>query len=73
MEETLNAMLDAEANRMCRAERYEHTEAPATVVAAFQMTSFLPVPVYRKLPPVLFIRDVVEAKQFSVEWLTASI
>ena len=27
VEETLNAMLDAEADRLCQAERYEHTEA----------------------------------------------
>ena len=27
VEETLNALLDAEADRLCRAERYEHTEA----------------------------------------------
>jgi putative transposase len=27
VEETLNAMLDAEADRLCNAERYEHTEA----------------------------------------------
>src|SRR5579864_1659588 len=27
VEETLNAMLDAEADRLCRAERYERTEA----------------------------------------------
>jgi len=27
LEETLNAMLDAEADRLCRAERYERTEA----------------------------------------------
>ncbi len=26
VEETLNAMLDAEADRLCRAERYERTE-----------------------------------------------
>ncbi len=27
VEETLNAMLDAEADRLCRSERYELTEA----------------------------------------------
>src|SRR6202790_3851055 len=27
VEETLNALLDAEADRLCRAERYERTEA----------------------------------------------
>src|ERR1700739_3703239 len=27
VEETLNAMLDAEADRLCRAERYERTDA----------------------------------------------
>ena len=27
VEETLNAMLDAEADRLCRVERYERTEA----------------------------------------------
>jgi len=27
VEETLNAMLDAEANHLCNARRYEHTEA----------------------------------------------
>jgi putative transposase len=27
VEETLNAILDAEAERLCRAERYERTEA----------------------------------------------
>jgi putative transposase len=27
VEETLNAMLDAEADRLCRAQRYEQTEA----------------------------------------------
>jgi putative transposase len=27
VEETLNARLDAEADRLCRAERYERTEA----------------------------------------------
>ena len=27
VEETLNAMLDAETDRLCRAERYERTEA----------------------------------------------
>jgi len=26
VEETLNAMLDAEANHLCNARRYEHTE-----------------------------------------------
>jgi len=30
VEETLNAMLDAEADRLCRAERYERTEAGRT-------------------------------------------
>ena len=27
VEETLNAMLDAEADQLCNAQRYEHTEA----------------------------------------------
>jgi transposase-like protein len=30
VEETLNAMLDAEADRLCRAERYERTERGKT-------------------------------------------
>jgi putative transposase len=29
VEETLNSMLDAEADRLCDADRYEHTEARA--------------------------------------------
>jgi len=29
VEETLNALLDAEADHLCRAERYERTEARA--------------------------------------------
>ena len=28
VEETLNALLDAEADRLCQAERYERSEAP---------------------------------------------
>ncbi len=35
VEETLNAMLDAQADRLCQAERYERTEARKDTRAGF--------------------------------------
>jgi putative transposase len=36
VEETLNAMLDAEADRFCRAERYERTEAEGYASGSYE-------------------------------------
>jgi putative transposase len=40
VEETLNAMLDAEADRLCNAERYEHTEARKDTRAGYYERGF---------------------------------
>lgn len=38
VEETLNAMLDAEGDRLCRAERYERSEARQDARAGRRLT-----------------------------------
>ena len=38
VEETLNAMLDAEAGQLCNARRYEHTEARTDQPAGLAVT-----------------------------------
>jgi hypothetical protein len=50
VEETLNAMLDAEADRLCRAERYQRTEARQDTRAGREpeWNSKLPVDVITK-------------------------
>lgn len=45
VEETLNALLDAEADRLCGAERYERTEARRTRVPVPTNGSCTPKPV----------------------------
>lgn len=42
MEETLNAMLNADGDRLCRAERYERTEARKDTVLFDSRAEFTP-------------------------------
>ena len=42
VEETLNAMLEAEADRLCNAERYERTQAERATVQKCERFSTLP-------------------------------
>jgi len=75
VEETLNAMLDAEADRLCRAERYERTEARKDTRAgsyerhlqtkAGEVT--LKVPKLRTLPFETAIIERYRGRQSSVE------
>ena len=44
VEETLNAMLDAEADRLCNAQRYERTEARRDKRAGITSASCRPKP-----------------------------
>ncbi len=44
VEETLNALLDAEADRLCRAERYERTEPARTREQVPTIGSYTPRP-----------------------------
>ena len=39
VEETLNALLDAEADRLCNAQRYERSAAPRVAIPAPATTS----------------------------------
>jgi putative transposase len=75
VEETLNAMLDAEADRLCRAERYERREAPKDTRAgscerhlqtkAGEVT--LKVPKLRTLPFETAIIERYRRREGSVE------
>src|ERR1700758_4869348 len=75
VEETLNAMLDAEADRLCRAERYERTEARKDTRAgsyerhlqtkAGEVT--LKVPKLRNLPFETAIIERYKRRESSVE------
>ena len=40
VEETLNALLDAEANRLCNAQRYERTEARRDTRAGLTLSAY---------------------------------
>lgn len=74
MEETLNAMLDAEADRLCRAERYERTEAHKDTRAGSYQRQLhtkvgevsLKVPTLRTLP---FETAIIEScRRREVRW-----
>jgi len=75
VEETLNAMLDAEADRICNAERYEHTEARADTRAGHYTRKMhtkagevsLKVPKLRKLPFETAIIERYRRREASVE------
>jgi putative transposase len=75
VEETLNAMLDAEADRLCNAERYEHTEARADTRAGHYERTLqtqagevkLRVPKLRKLPFETAIIERYRRRECSVE------
>lgn len=75
VEETLNAMLDAEADRICNAERYEHTEARTDTRAGHYTRKMhtragevsLKVPKLRKLPFETAIIERYRRREASVE------
>lgn len=75
VEETLNAMLDAEADRICNAERYEHTDARADTRAGHYERKLhttagevhLKVPKLRKLPFETAIIERYRRREASVE------
>jgi putative transposase len=75
VEETLNAMLDAEADRLCRAERYERTEARKDTRAGSYQRQLqtkagevtLKVPKLRTLPLETAIIERYRRRESSVE------
>ena len=75
VEETLNAMLDAEADRLCQAERYEHTDAGKDTRAGYYTRNLdttavrveLEVPKLRKLPFETAIIERYKRREASVE------
>jgi putative transposase len=75
VEETLNAMLDAEADRLCRAERYERTEARQDTRAGSYQRQLhtkvgevrLKVPKLRTLPFETAIIERYRRRESSVE------
>src|SRR5215468_6498585 len=75
VEETLNAMLDAEADRLCRAERYERTEARQDTRAGSYQRHLqtkagevtLKVPKLRTLPFETAIIERYRRRESSVE------
>jgi putative transposase len=75
VEETLNAMLDAEADRLCRAERYERTEARKDTRAGSYQRRLqtkagevtLKVPKLRTLPFETAIIERYRRRESSVE------
>src|ERR1700739_4124807 len=75
VEETLNAMLDAEADRLCRAERYERTEARQDTRAGSYQRQLhtkvgpvsLKVPKLRSLPFETAIIERYKRRESSVE------
>src|SRR5215467_2596686 len=75
VEETLNAMLDAEADRLCRAERYERTEARRDTRAGSYRRHLqtktgevtLKVPKLRSLPFETAIIERYRRRESSVE------
>src|SRR5215813_15237741 len=75
VEETLNAMLDAEADRLCRAERYERTEARKDTRAGSYQRHLqtkagevtLKVPKLRTLPFETAIIERYRRRESSVE------
>ncbi len=75
VEETLNAMLDAEADRLCRAERYERTEARKDTRAGSYQRQLqtkagevtLKVPKLRNLPFETAIIERYRRRESSVE------
>jgi putative transposase len=75
VEETLNAMLDAEADRLCRAERYERTEARKDTRAGCYQRQLhtkvgevtLKVPKLRTLPFETAIIERYRRRENSVE------
>src|SRR6201997_1010701 len=75
VEETLNAMLDAEADRLCRAERYERTEARQDTRAGSYERQLqtkagevsLKVPKLRSLPFETAIIERYRRRESSVE------
>src|SRR6201987_941282 len=75
VEETLNALLDAEADRLCRAERYERTEARQDTRAGSYQRQLhtkvgqvsLKVPKLRSLPFETAIIERYRRRESSVE------
>ncbi len=75
VEETLNAMLDAEADRLCRAERYERTDARKDTPAGSYQRQLhtkvgqvgLKVPKLRSLPFETAIIEHYRRRESSVE------
>ena len=74
VEETLNAMLDAEADRLCGAERYERTEAGRTRGRAYERQLHtkagevtLKVPKLRNLPFETAMIERYRRRETSVE------
>jgi putative transposase len=75
VEETLNALLDAEADRLCRAERYERTEARKDTRAGSYQRQLhtqvgqvsLKVPKLRTLPFETAIIERYRRRESSVE------
>jgi len=75
VEETLNSMLDAEADRLCNAERYEHTNARKDTRAGHYERKLhtragevtLKVPKLRKLPFETAIIERYRRRESSVE------
>ena len=75
VEETLNAMLDAEADRLCNAERYERTEARKDTRAGYYNRNLdvtsgrlqLKVPKLRNLPFETAIIERYKRRETSVE------
>ncbi len=73
VEETLNAMMDAEADRLCRAERYERTEACKDARADSYQRQLhtkvgpvsLNVPKLRRLPFETAIIERYKRREFS--------
>ena len=75
VEETLNAMLDAEADHLCNAQRYEHTEARTDQRAGHYKRKLhtkagevtLKVPKLRKIPFETAIIERYRRRESSVE------
>ena len=75
VEDTLNAMLDAEADRLCNAKRYEHTGERRDTRAGYYSRKYqtqagevnLKMPKLRKLPFETSIIDRYRRRESSVE------
>jgi putative transposase len=75
VEETINGILDAEANRLCQAERYQRTEARVDTRAGYYERGFqtrvgaikLKMPKLRKLPFETAVIERYRRREISVE------